>query len=95
MAKPTKYPRRLRRTLEKVADGRREREAKAAAEDDVPPLFRSFYQSGFLTQVQTIHTRFNDAATQATTIYQLHPLPANRRIFVPPPWILKPKSDAS
>jgi hypothetical protein len=96
MAKRThRYPRKLRQTLEKVAAGRQEREAANPDDESIPPSFHSFYQSGLLRKVDTMYTRLNDANTKAVTTFEMNASLGNPRIFVPPPWVAKPDSDAS
>jgi hypothetical protein len=97
MAKPKRYPRKLRQTLERVANARDERQVeepkprpmpKAEYADDIPDEYRTFYHCGFFRNgsVQTILGRPDFTSRSLVTEYEIHPLLRPRYILVPPPF---------
>ena len=92
MAKPVKYSRKLRKTLEKVASAREER-AAIAAEDDfdnsalIGSPFNTFYRSFLPTvSVHTMLARVDDVLQRIEVTNYMEPPLAIERILVPPPW---------
>jgi hypothetical protein len=89
MAKPVKYPRKLRHKLEKIASAREEREALAADIDrDLSGTpFNTFYRSFLPTgSVHTMLARVDDVLQRIEVTSHMAPPPATKRAFVRPPW---------
>jgi hypothetical protein len=96
MAKPKKYPKKLRHTLEKIREGQ--------APDDKPPYQTLMMQLLMTQQVELMHVRLDEAAMKMETVYRLRrakpaaalgagsPIVAmfDRRpgtVFAPAPWL--------
>lgn len=63
MAKPKKYPRKLRQTLEKIRDGK---------EPDDEPKYQTLMMQLLMTQkVEIMHVRVDEAAMKMETVYRL------------------------
>jgi len=97
MAKPVRYPKRLREKLDAIAAKRDAREAEAdqAEPDDDAPPYRTFYHS-FLGKgtVHTMYARIDEIARRMVTRYVLDPPAVPRRIFIRPPWEDDPRDAA-
>jgi hypothetical protein len=63
MAKPKKYPKKLRHTLEKIREGQ--------APDDKPPYQTLMMQLLMTQQVELMHVRLDEAAMTMETVYRL------------------------
>ena len=88
MAKPVKYPRKLRHTLEKVAAKREERGSfDGLLRVDKVDLFETFNQS-LLPRggVAVLHTRMDEERMQMLTMIYLNSPPYPDYVRVRPPW---------
>jgi hypothetical protein len=102
MAKPKKYPRKLRQTLEKIREGGA---PHANQEPDDGPFYETLMMQLLKTQtVEIMHVRLDEAAGKIETVYRL-PRPEraalgdaeprisrvfDRRpgtVFAPAPWL--------
>jgi hypothetical protein len=88
MAKPVKYPRKLRHTLEKVAAKREERGSfDGLLRVDKVDLFETFNQS-LLPRggVAVLHTRMDEERMQMLTMIYLNSPPHPEYVRARPPW---------
>jgi hypothetical protein len=84
MAKPTKYPRKLRQTLEKVAAARDERLAgKKEGFDPFDTFIREFLPSG---SVSLMSTKIDEQLGQMKSTFVLSPRPRPEYVHARPPW---------
>ena len=91
MAKQTRFPRKLRQKLERVANARDERAAtgdpNAILEEEINPLFHNFWRD-FLPRgsCYAMVNTVDDVLQRIETVcHMVKPVPA-QRVLVRPPW---------
>jgi hypothetical protein len=85
--KPLKYPKKLRVTLEQVADGAKERQAEANLTDELVDKLSSFWRS-FLppNSVAFLQAKTDDLLMRMETTSYMRPRLKPTYRHVPPPW---------
>ena len=89
MPKKTKFPKKFRQTLEKVAAGREARETAPKA--DRNPIFDTLYHAGLLPHksVHLMHSRLEESpfgARLVTRYVLFEDTDVHDLVRVPPPW---------
>ena len=87
MAKPLKYPKKLRVKLEKMAEKREDRVAADAEAKDNERVFNTLWHE-FLGKgsVHVIRARFSDDQTKIQSTYDLFAAEKAEYVYTTPPW---------
>ena len=91
MAKKTRYPRKLRQTIEKIAAARDEREARAdEPESEYSTLWQDFIPRN---SVHLVHTKVDEMRQRIISTFMMEPQFHHPRTFVRPPWDTEPETE--